>query len=107
MTLVKLRKTVEHYRELVGSNITNAETQYQRLKALPFYNWLNSEDTNTFNHFIGLPRKDDVRFPLFDYERLLFNTLQQYKHVWVIKATGLGITEFMLRYIAWLCIRDD
>lgn len=107
MTLVKLRKTVEHYRELVGSSNANAETQYQQLKGLPFYNWQNSEDTNTFNHIIGLPRKDVVRFPLFDYERLLFNTLQQHKHVWVKKATGLGITEFMLRYVAWLCVRDD
>jgi hypothetical protein len=23
------------------------------------------------------------------------------------KATGLGITEFMLRYMAWLCLKDD
>ena len=44
---------------------------------------------------------------MFDYERLLFNTLENHKHVWIKKATGLGITEFMLRYIAWLCIRDD
>jgi hypothetical protein len=29
------------------------------------------------------------------------------KHLWVKKATGLGITEFMLRYIAWLCVRDN
>ncbi len=52
-------------------------------------------------------KKDTVRFPLFDYEWLLFDTLQQYKHVWIKKATGLAITEFMLRYIAWLCVRDD
>ena len=44
---------------------------------------------------------------MFDYERLLFNTLENHKHVWIKKATGLGITEFMLRYIAWLCVRDD
>lgn len=25
----------------------------------------------------------------------------------VIKATGLGITEFVLRWIAWMCIRND
>ena len=23
------------------------------------------------------------------------------------KATGLGITEFMLRYMAWLCMKND
>ena len=41
--------------------------------------------------------------PLFDYEQLLFDTLQSNKHVWIKKATGLGVTEFMLRYMAWLC----
>jgi late competence protein required for DNA uptake (superfamily II DNA/RNA helicase) len=29
--------------------------------------------------------------------------LQTNKHVWIKKATGLGVTEFMLRYMAWLC----
>lgn len=35
---------------------------------------------------------------------MLFDTLQSHKHVWIKKATGLGVTEFMLRYMAWLCI---
>ena len=29
------------------------------------------------------------------------------KHLWVIKATGLGISTFMLRFMAWLCLYDD
>jgi hypothetical protein len=28
-------------------------------------------------------------------------------HVWIKKATGLGVTEFMLRFMAWLCLRND
>jgi hypothetical protein len=28
------------------------------------------------------------------------------KHLWVKKATGLGVTEFMLRITAWLCTKD-
>ena len=44
---------------------------------------------------------------LFDYEQEIFYLLQKTKHVWIKKATGLGITEFMLRYIAWLCLRGD
>ena len=27
--------------------------------------------------------------------------------MWVKKATGLGVTEFMLRIMAWLCTKDD
>ena len=28
------------------------------------------------------------------------------KHLWVKKSTGLGVTEFMLRLMAWLCTKD-
>ena len=31
----------------------------------------------------------------------------KHKHLWVKKATGLGVTEFMLRLMAWLCLRND
>jgi hypothetical protein len=59
-----------------------------------------------FNHIIGLPKKNTQDKPLFGYEKMLLDTLQQYKHIWIKKATGLGITEFMLRYMAWLCFMD-
>jgi hypothetical protein len=54
---------------------------------------------------------------MFDYEKLLYDSLLVFdnndnnnfkaKHLWVKKATGLGITEFMLRLMAWLCLRND
>jgi len=56
---------------------------------------------------------------MFDYEQILYDALlhpdsnnplkQDFKnkHLWVKKATGLGITEFMLRLMAWLCTKDD
>ena len=31
----------------------------------------------------------------------------QLKHLWVKKAVGLGMSEFMLRFMAWLCLRND
>ena len=72
-----------------------------------------------FNHIIGLPRKDGIEKSIFDYEKLLYDSLQipefynsskhnfKEKHLWVKKATGLGVTEFMLRLMAWLCLRND
>ena len=103
MTLQNLNKILDRYEQRLGS--TDME-QPQLLQGLPFYNFQNSLDTKTFNHTIGLPRKNGLEFPLFDYEQLLYNTLQKHKHLWIKKATGLGITEFMLRYMAWLCLRD-
>jgi hypothetical protein len=56
---------------------------------------------------------------MFDYEKLLYdsflinqhaNTLNhnfKYKHLWVKKSTGLAVTEFFLRLMAWLCLRND
>ncbi len=68
-----------------------------------------------FNHIIGLPDKNGYKLPLFDYEKLVIDAMEQIveedsaknKHVYVKKATGLGITELMLRYMAWLCLRDN
>src|SRR5215213_1827311 len=60
-----------------------------------------------FQHAIGLPRKNGVPKPLFDYEKEIYDALQQRKYVWIKKATGLGITEVMLRWASWLCLKDD
>ena len=123
MATVSLRKTVEFYRKQLGSITDTRTNQLEQLKDLPFYDWNSnttvndsslasesrskSELSGTFNHAIGLPEKYGQPMPLFDYEQLLFDTIQTTKHLWVKKATGLGVTEFMLRYMAWLCFRDD
>jgi len=60
-----------------------------------------------FNHILGLPAKDGIEKPLFDYQKIIFDSLEQNKHLWIKKATGLGITELMLRYIVWLTLKDD
>jgi hypothetical protein len=35
------------------------------------------------------------------------NTNSYDKHLWIKKATGLGISEFILRFMAWLCLKDN
>ena len=103
MTLQNLSKTLDKYEQELCSSSTQ---QFELLKGLPFYNFHNQKYSNTFNHAIGLPMKNGQSYPLFDYEQLLFDTLQQHKHVWIKKATGLGVTEFMLRYMAWLALNS-
>ena len=89
-----------------------------KLRGLPFWIWDQSEhkteDFRTsgkccFNHVIGLPTKNGIDKPLFDYQQSINDTLQQqnHRHLWILKATGLGISEFFLRYMAWLCLRND
>jgi late competence protein required for DNA uptake (superfamily II DNA/RNA helicase) len=74
-----------------------------------------AEETNghcCFNHIVGLPVKDKIEHPIYDYEKILYDsllTINMYhsdfkdKTSRVKKATGLGVTEFMLRLMAWLC----
>ena len=106
MTLQNLNKILDRYEEQLG--FTNSSNQFEQLQGLPFYDWSIdrgvSNRITTFNNVIGLPQKNGRPMPLFDYEQMLFDTLQNNKHVWIKKATGLGVTEFMLRYMAWLCL---
>ena len=88
----------------------------------PFWIWDRREhlalarETNEhccFNHIVGLLVKDKVEHPIYDYEKILYDTLLNSKgdfkdkHLWVKKATGLGVTEFMLRLMAWLCTSGE
>lgn len=73
---------------------------------LPFYNFLNQSNSTSLTMQWAFQRRMDNSIPPFDYEQQVYNTLQNHKHVWIKKATGLGITEFMLRHMAWLCLRD-
>ena len=112
MTLQNLGKILDKYESELG--FTTLPNQYELLKGLPFYcQWKQSSTVIRvkhaqccFNHIIGLPQKNGQPMPLFDYEQMLFDILQQHKHVWIKKATGLGVTEFMLRYMAWLCFNN-
>jgi hypothetical protein len=100
----------------------------ERLRTKPFWFWnieehkaeaLRTKGDCCFNHIIGLPTKEGIDKPMFDYERSLYDCLLipensnplnhgfKHKHLWVKKATGLGVTEFMLRLMVWLCLRDD
>jgi hypothetical protein len=97
---------------------------FQRLQGKLFWIWdkqqHKQEDIRTdgeccFNHIIGLPQKDAADKPLYDYERIIFdslvtqngNTNSYGKHLWIKKATGLGVSEFMLRFMVWLCLKDN
>ena len=106
MTLQNLSKILDKYEQQLGYSSSSIQ-QFELLKGLPFYSFQSHEDIQTFNHAIGLPQKNGIEFPLFDYEQLVFNMLQSHKHLWIKKATGLGITEFILRYMAWLCLSTD
>src|SRR6187200_2746585 len=114
--------TFKDLKKRVSIEATTIQQQYrlfERLHNKPFWIW-NSEEhkqedikTNgdcCFNHIIGLPEKDGIDKPLYDYEAKIFDYLvarDANKYLWIKKATGLGVSEFMLRFMAWLCLKDN
>jgi len=95
----------------------------QRLRNKPFWIWSSVEKHKQqhastkgnccFNHIIGLPKKDGIPMPMFDYEKIVCDALLKEdgnfkdRHIWIKKATGLGITEIFLRIILWFAIKDN
>jgi hypothetical protein len=92
---------------------------FQRLQSKPFWIWnveqhkqedIRADGDCCFNHIICLPQKDGIDESFYDYEKTIFDSLvaqTSSKHLWIKKATGLGISEFMLRFMAWLCLKDN
>lgn len=92
------------------------------LRGLEFWHWDKQYHTEEyirangkccFNHAVSLPEKDRIQHPMYDYEKLLYDTLLtndgsfKDKHLWCLKSTGLGVSEFFLRLMAWLCTSTD
>jgi hypothetical protein len=118
-----LQKLISHSQHQLQQQ---QNTIFQRLQGKPFWIWNidehKLEDIKTdgdccFNHIIGLPTKEKIEKPLFDYEKLLYDSIFlvndisnrsfKHKHLWVKKSTGLGVTEFFLRLMVWLCLRNN
>jgi hypothetical protein len=111
-------------RVCLGTLAQQQSRLFERLQDKPFWIWNveehKQEDIRTngyccFNHIIALPNKDGVDKPLYDYEKIIFGSLVIHngnadpsnKYLWIKKATGLGISEFMLRFMAWLCLKEN
>lgn len=58
-----------------------------------FWEWIN--------------KKSGTNLEFYDYEEELETTLAEFIHVWIKKSAGLGITEFVLRWISWNCLKDN
>lgn len=124
--LAPLRDAVNRFRETFDPE----GDSYSVFKDIPFYRWDVSRERHVelarethsnccFNHMIGLPVKPDTnkRYPMFEYERLMFQHFLASKenpksipdpsyYYLIVKSTGLGITEFVLRLMAWLAVRN-
>jgi len=106
-------------------NAAAAAELFERLRNKPFWIWEEGERHETkydeitgkpnccFNCIIGWPKKHGEAKPIYVYEKMVYDKLMERtgdntdKHLWIKKATGLGITEFVLRFMVWLATKDD
>ena len=124
--------TIKDLQKIIGQQTDNPTEELRkllaRLKDKPFWIWdieehkqrdIETKGDCCFNHIIGLPVKYNTERPMYDYEKTIYDKLfftlysdtnnnnNKDKHLWVKKATGLGVTEFFLRIIAWLCTKNN
>jgi hypothetical protein len=83
---------IEQARRIVQDNTEPLDIDFQQYVGLSFEDFWNL-----------LPKKLEYT----DYESELATILETNKKLWVKKATGLGITEFMVRWLAWNCVKDN
>ncbi len=106
------------------------DNPFKIFEGLPFYRFDLSPDDHKklyretrarccWNHFVGLPEKHGTRHPLYPYEKMLFDDFvksyneepfddgKRYRFFAILKATGLGMTEFTIRLMAWLATTSN
>ena len=68
------------------------------LKDKPFWIWDKlrhrklATETNQqccAQHILGLPRKNDKAFPLFDYQKLIFDAIENNQNIFILKVGEL------------------
>jgi hypothetical protein len=92
-----------HQKLRAAQQQTSSSSNIKQLEGLPFWIWDKAQhrrqaaSTNgncCFQHVVGLPTKDKKEYPLFDYEKILYDTLMSVdkrfkdKHLWVLKSTA-------------------
>ena len=86
------------------------------LKGLPFWIWDKEEHgqqaqaTNgncCIQHVLGLPIKNGKAFPIFDFQKQIFDYLEEYQNIWIKKARGIGVTTFLIRYLVWKILHSN
>jgi Terminase large subunit, T4likevirus-type, N-terminal len=61
-----------------------------------------------FNEIIGLPVKNGKEHPIYDYELDVIDKIENHRNIWIKKASGIGATELILRYLTWkILVNND
>ena len=88
----------------------SSQSSLDILRDKPFWIWDREEHLRLAResnqqccaqHILGLPRKNNKEYPLFDYQKLIFDAIENNQNIFILKSRGIGVTTFMIRYFAW------
>jgi hypothetical protein len=86
----------------------DTDVHTQTRKELEFLSGLKGLSFEQFWHRIGAPVPIKSNGEIFDYESNIIDILEnKSKYLYILKATGLGITSLILYWIIWRATRDD
>jgi late competence protein required for DNA uptake (superfamily II DNA/RNA helicase) len=60
-----------------------------------------------FNDIIGLPVKNNIEHKIYDYELDVIDKIESNRNIWIKKSRGIGITELVLRFLAWKIVSSN
>jgi hypothetical protein len=66
--------------------------------------YVSSNGNCCFWHLIGAPRLNNKDMPALPYQKLLSQVLREHQCILIKKSRGLGVTEYLLRHIAYCCV---
>jgi hypothetical protein len=76
----------------------------------PFWIWDKKEHDKAFNEtegkcchvdILGRPQKAGIDYPIFSYQKLIYDALENNSNIHILKARGIGLSTFMLYYLTW------
>src|SRR5206468_5875468 len=107
---MKLESKPQIYRKINQKQISDNNTISDNpFIGKPFWcgNFTKNEIDCCFNHIIGLPVKNGIEHPIYDYELEFINVIETKQHTWCKKARGIGATEMLIRYLAWKALSSE
>lgn len=102
-----LGSEIERQEQIINKRFHNVPFWRWDLPVREHYQLYKSGQCNCFNCQIGWARKNNLEYPLFDYEQRYLSAIEKYRLVACIKSRASGISEVTLRYLEWLCLKDN
>ncbi len=93
-----------------GNTSANDPNQLDIFKGKPFWIWDQKEHDKQFTEtngkcchvdILGRPQKAGIDYPIFAFQKLIFDALENNQSVWILKSRGIGLSTFMLYYLTW------